>query len=266
MYNLNDLRTLMRYLRDPDYGCPWDLKQNYRTIAPHTLEECFELIDAIESGDVGQIRQELGDVLFQVVFYSQLAEEAGDFQFDEVVDGIVRKLLRRHPHVFPDGLLKKPGTVPQSSEAEIKARWESIKASERAEKAQHGILDDIPLALPSLSRAQKLQKRAAGIGFDWPSKEGVFAKLDEERRELEEAIASGDREQQAEEVGDLLFTLVNLARHLGLDAETVLRSANRKFEGRFRDMELCADKSLSEMDSSALEALWEQAKQRGEGQ
>lgn len=260
MYTLDDLRELMRCLRDPQHGCPWDLKQSYKTIAPHTLEECFELVDAIESGDTWQICQELGDVLFQVVFYSQLAEEAGDFHYADVVDGIVRKLLRRHPHVFPEGVLEKPGSGRHSTEAEIKRRWEEIKTEERADKAQHGVLDDIPQALPSLSRAQKLQKRAAGVGFDWSSREGVLDKLDEERRELREALNSGDREQQAEELGDILFTAVNLARHLELDAETVLRAANRKFEGRFRHMEQVAGKSLRELDPTALNRLWEQAK------
>lgn len=260
MYSLDDLRELMRCLRDPDHGCPWDLKQSYKTIAPHTLEECFELVDAIESGDTDQICQELGDVLFQVVFYSQLAEEAGDFQYAEVVDGIVRKLLRRHPHVFPEGELTKPGNGQRISEAEIKQRWEAIKIEERATKAQHGVLDDIPQALPSLSRAQKLQKRAAGAGFDWTSSEGVLEKLDEERLELAEALNTGNREQQAEELGDILFTVVNLARHLEFDAETVLRAANRKFERRFRLMEESASESLSEMTPAALNALWEQAK------
>lgn len=260
MYTLEDLRELMRCLRDPEHGCPWDLKQSYTTIAPHTLEECFELVDAIESGDTDQICQELGDVLFQVVFYSQLAEEAGDFQYSEVVDGIVRKLLRRHPHVFPEGVLAKPGSAGQCSEAQIKRRWEEIKAEERADKAQHGVLDDIPQALPSLSRAQKLQKRAAGVGFDWSSATGVLDKLDEERRELQEALDGDDRERQAEELGDVLFTVVNLARHLELDAETVLRAANRKFEARFRQMEAAAGNSLSELDPAALDGLWVKAK------
>ena len=259
-YTFDDLRRLMRYLRDPEHGCPWDLQQTYRSIAPHTLEECFELVDAIESGDSDQIRQELGDVLFQVVFYSQLAEEAGDFQFAEVVDGIVRKLLRRHPHVFPDEVLTRPDRGRAASEPEIKRRWEEIKAEERAGKAQHGILDDIPRALPALSRAQKLQKRAATVGFDWSSPEAVLAKLEEERAELAAALAAGDRAAQADELGDLLFVLVNLARHLGLDAETVLRGANRKFERRFRHMESTAEKSLSELDPATLESLWEQAK------
>jgi len=264
MYSLDDLRELMRYLRDPDHGCPWDLKQSYITIAPHTLEECFELVDAIESGDTDQICQELGDVLFQVVFYSQLAEEAGDFRFADAVDGIVKKLLRRHPHVFPEGLLQKPDGGRQLSETQIKHRWEQIKTEERAEKAQNGVLDDIPLALPSLSRAQKLQKRAAGVGFDWSSSAGVLEKLDEERRELADVLQSGTKERQAEELGDLLFTVVNLARHLELDAETLLRAANRKFETRFRLMEAAAGKTLSELDSSALDVLWEQVKRRSD--
>ncbi|MBB3046009.1 ATP diphosphatase [Litorivivens lipolytica] len=260
MYSLDDLRTLMRCLRDPEHGCPWDLKQTYQTIAPHTLEECYELIDAIESGDTEQIRQELGDVLFQVVFYSQLAEEAGDFTFSEVTDAIVSKLLRRHPHVFPEGELDKPTNGRAIDEAEIKRRWEEIKAEERAAKAQNGVLDDIPTALPALKRAQKLQKRAATIGFDWQAVGGVFDKLDEERAELAEAIASGDKDHQAEEMGDLIFVVVNLARHLGLDAETVLRAANRKFEARFQQMEQLSDKSLGELSPATLESLWEQAK------
>ncbi len=260
MYSLDDLRTLMRCLRHPEYGCPWDLKQSYQTIAPHTLEECYELIDAIDSGDTEQIRQELGDVLFQVVFYSQLAEEAGDFSFAEVTDEIVRKLLRRHPHVFPEGELDKPANGRKVDEAEIKQRWEAIKSEERAAKAQTGVLDDIPSALPALKRAQKLQKRAATVGFDWTSLDGVFEKLDEERAELTEAIASGDSEAQAEEMGDLIFVVVNLARHLGVDAETALRAANRKFEARFQQMEQSSDKSLGELSPATLESLWDGAK------
>ncbi|WP_372748248.1 nucleoside triphosphate pyrophosphohydrolase [Litorivivens sp.] len=262
MYTLDDLRELMRCLRDPDHGCPWDLKQNYQSIAPHTLEETYELIDAIESHDVDQIRQELGDVLFQVVFYAQLAEEAGDFSFDAITDNIVRKLLRRHPHVFPDGVLERPGNGRHASEQEIKARWEEIKAEERAGKAQTGILDDIPQSLPALTRAQKLQKRAATIGFDWPSVDGVLEKLTEERAELEEVLHSNDREAQAEELGDLLFVAVNLARHLGFDAETVLRDSNRKFERRFREMEQLSAKHLREQCPATLESLWEEAKRR----
>lgn len=261
MYTLDDLRELMRCLRDPELGCPWDLKQSYETIVPHTLEECFELVDAIESGDKAQICQELGDVLFQVIFYSQLAEEARDFSYADVVDGIVRKLLRRHPHVFPDGVLEKPAGRRDISESEIKRRWEEIKSEERAGKAQHGVLDDIPKALPSLSRAQKLQKRAAGVGFDWSSVEGVLDKFDEERAELAAAMTSGDRGQQAEELGDILFTAVNLARHLDFDAETLLRSANRKFEKRFQHMEDAASGRMGEQSPTALDVLWEQAKQ-----
>ncbi|MFT5575463.1 MAG: ATP diphosphatase [Bermanella sp.] len=261
MYTLDDLRELMRCLRDPEHGCPWDLTQSYATIAPHTLEECFELVDAIESGDTQQMCQELGDVLFQVIFYSQLAEEAGDFLYADVVDGIVRKLLRRHPHVFPDGVLEKPGGDREVTEDEIKRRWEEIKSEERAGNAQHSVLDDVPQALPSLSRAQKLQKRAASVGFDWACSDGVLNKLDEERVELAAAVASGDRAHQAEELGDVLFAAVNLARHLEFDAETLLRAVNRKFERRFRQMEKTAYESLSELSPAALDALWEKAKQ-----
>lgn len=262
MYTLNDLRELMRCLRDPAHGCPWDLKQTYQSIAPHTLEETYELIDAIESEDIDQIRQELGDVLFQVVFYAQLAEEAGDFQFDAITDGIVRKLLRRHPHVFPDGVLERPGNGGNASEREIKARWEEIKAEERAGKAQTRILDDIPQALPALSRAQKIQKRASTVGFDWVSVDGVLDKLTEERAELEQALRCGDRESQADELGDLMFVLVNLSRHLGFDAESLLRSANSKFERRFQCMEELSDKYLGELSPATLESLWDEAKRR----
>jgi ATP diphosphatase len=235
---IEDLRELMRRLRDPLGGCPWDLAQDWRSLVQHTLEEVYELVDAIERDDAKAVREELGDYLFQAVFYAQVADERGLFDLDDVAGAIVAKLLRRHPHVFPDGTLagrREPGSAPV--EAQIKARWEELKQEDRAARAQHGTLDDVPLALPSLVRAAKLQKRAAGVGFDWPAVEGVLAKLEEEIAELRAEIASGDAGAREDELGDLLFSCVNLARHLGLDAETALRGANAKFERRFRALE-----------------------------
>lgn len=269
-YQLDDLLYLMQRLRDPQNGCPWDLEQSYATIVPHTLEEAYEVADAIEQGDFDQLRGELGDLLFQVVYYAQLASEEERFSWNEVVDGITRKLVRRHPHVFPDGNLRTPpGTLTLAPE-QIKQRWEQIKAEERAEKAdrpeQLSLLDDVPAALPALSRAQKLQKRAASAGFDWPEVAPVIDKISEELDEVREALAAGQQQAVAEEMGDLLFCVVNLARHLGVDAENALRQGNAKFERRFRFIEdqlrvqgaTVAERSLDE-----LEALWDAAKQQG---
>ncbi|KUM44582.1 nucleoside triphosphate pyrophosphohydrolase [Pseudomonas sp. EpS/L25] len=267
MYQLDDLLHLMARLRDPQHGCPWDLQQDYASIVPHTLEEAYEVADAIARRDFPQVRDELGDLLFQVVYYSQLGREDGHFDFAQVVDGITRKLVRRHPHVFPDGDLHGPLDLPRLDEATIKRRWEEIKAEERAEKAaapeQLSLLDDVPAALPALSRAAKLQKRAANVGFDWADATPVVAKIQEELDEVREAMASGQAAQVAEEVGDLLFVMVNLARHLRVDAEDALRQANAKFERRFRYIEEALKAqgrtpqaaSLEEMDE-----LWDAAK------
>lgn len=260
-YGITDLLTVMARLRDPARGCPWDLQQSFATIAPHTLEECYELVDAIERGDHAQIREELGDVLFQVIFYAQLGREQQLFSFDELIHNLVAKLLRRHPHVFPAGDLSEGRT--ESTVADVGITWERVKQEERSAKQQHGVLDDVPLALPALSRAAKLQKRAARVGFDWPQWQQVLEKLDEERGEVEEAIASGDAAAIADEIGDLLFVCVNLARHLDVDPELALRGANRKFERRFRHIEatLAADGRTPPQSTLAeMEALWVDAK------
>lgn len=267
MYQLDDLLHLMARLRDPQHGCPWDLKQNYATIVPHTIEEAYEVADAIERGDFDHLPGELGDLLFQVVYYSQLAREEGRFEFAQVIDGITRKLIRRHPHVFPDGDLYGAVDVAKLEEAAVKQRWEEIKAEERAEKAaapqQLSLLDDVPTALPSLSRAIKLQKRAAQVGFDWPEALPVVDKVREELDEVLEAMSENDPEAISEEVGDLLFVVSNLARHLKVDPETALRAANAKFERRFRFIEQALREAGRSMEDCALEeldALWGEAK------
>ncbi|MCY1530624.1 Nucleoside triphosphate pyrophosphohydrolase [compost metagenome] len=267
MYDLGDLLHLMARLRDPKYGCPWDLKQSYETIVPYTLEEAYEVADAIERGDFAHLREELGDLLFQVVYYTQLAREEQRFGFDEVVDGITRKLVRRHPHVFPDGDLYGAPDMARLEEAAVKQRWEELKAEERAAKAaepvQLSLLDDVPVALPALSRAAKLQKRAAQVGFDWPEALPVVDKLREELDEVLEAMADDDPEALAEEVGDLLFTVVNLARHLKVEPETALRAANGKFERRFRYIEEVlrdAGRKPEECTLEELDAIWSEAK------
>jgi ATP diphosphatase len=267
MYQLDDLLHLMARLRDPQHGCPWDLKQSYATIVPYTLEEAYEVADAIERGDFDHLPGELGDLLFQVVYYSQLASEEGRFEFAAVVDGITRKLLRRHPHVFPDGDLYGAPDMARLEEAAVKQRWEEIKAEERAEKAaapqQLSLLDDVPHALPALSRAAKLQKRAAQVGFDWPEALPVVDKLREELDEVLEAMSENDAEAIAEEVGDLLFVAVNLARHLKVDPETALRAANNKFERRFHYIEQAlrdAGRPIENCSLDELDALWGEAK------
>lgn len=272
MYKLDDLLHLMARLRDPRHGCPWDLRQDYASIVPHTLEEAYEVADAIARRDFPQLRDELGDLLFQVVYYSQLGREDGHFDFAQVVDGITRKLVRRHPHVFPDGDLHGPLDLPRLDEATIKRRWEEIKAEERAEKAaapeQLSLLDDVPAALPALSRAAKLQKRAANVGFDWADATPVVAKIQEELDEVREAMANGQAAQVAEEVGDLLFVMVNLARHLQVDAEDALRQANAKFERRFRFIEealKAQDRTPQEASLEEMDALWDAAKVEEKG-
>ncbi len=269
MYSLEDLLHLMNRLRDPQYGCPWDIKQTYASIVPHTLEEAYEVADAIERGDFDHLQGELGDLLFQVVYYSQLAQEEGRFEFAGVIDSITRKLIRRHPHVFPTGDLYAPLDIPQLSEEQIKTRWEQIKAEERAEKSgapeQLSLLDDVPTALPSLSRAAKLQKRASQVGFDWPAALPVVDNVREELDEVLEAMADNDAVAIADEVGDLLFAAVNLARHLKVDPETALRGANAKFERRFRFIEQALRDTRQSMEDCTLEeldALWGEAKRQ----
>ena len=268
-YTLDDLLYLMARLRDPQFGCPWDLKQTYASIVPHTLEEAYEVADAIERADFEHLPGELGDLLFQVVYYSQLAREEGRFEFAAVVDGITRKLVRRHPHVFVDGDLYGTPDAAKLEEAAVKQRWEELKAEERAEKAaepaQLSLLDDVPTALPALSRAAKLQKRAAQVGFDWPDALPVVDKVREELDEVLEAMSENDSEAVAEEIGDLLFVVTNLARHLKVDSEAALRSANQKFERRFRFIEetlRAAGQPIENCTLEQLDALWGEAKKQ----
>lgn len=278
-YNIDDLIHLMERLRDPVDGCPWDLDQSYETIVPSTIEEAYEVADAIEKGDMDGLREELGDLLFQAVFYSQLAQEEKHFTLKEVISGLVSKLIRRHPHVFPDGTLGSRKTDAGNSRkadeidfsVEVKQQWEEIKSAERAGKGQNSLMDDVPLAFPALLRAQKLQKRAAKVGFDWSDHSGVFDKLQEEIGEIHQAIERSGGQASAEieeELGDLLFTCVNLTRRLGYDSETTLRKAASKFEKRFRRMESIVagepgKEGLDTLDSDQLEALWREAKKQG---
>ena len=260
---LESLLEIMARLRDPEHGCPWDLQQDFHTIVPYTIEEAYELVDAIDAKDFEQIREELGDVLFQVVFYAQLATEQGVFNFQDVVTGIATKLIRRHPHVFAE-----PGSSPighRPTSAQVKDNWERAKQAEREQKMRNAILDDVPRALPSLSRAQKLQKRAARVGFDWPDADGIWGKIDEELSELREAIASDSEKEIEAELGDVFIAVVNLARHLGVDAETAVRGANARFERRFRLMEQAARDDGTALQNETIEQLekrWQIAKAR----
>ncbi|WP_374631995.1 nucleoside triphosphate pyrophosphohydrolase [Ferrovibrio sp.] len=259
---LERLLGIMAKLRDPDGGCPWDLEQSFATIAPYTIEEAYEVEDAIRRNDMPALRDELGDLLLQVVFHSRMAEEAGLFDFEAVADGISDKLIRRHPHVFGDVQVDKPDAV--------HVNWESIKAAERAEKEKQSppdispVLAGVTSGLPGLTRAVKLQNRAARVGFDWPDKAPVFSKIREELHELEQEIQNnGSSESITEEFGDFLFVVANLARHLKLDPEDCLRFANRKFEKRFSSMEniLKSDgKDLADCDLATMDAAWNKAK------
>jgi ATP diphosphatase len=249
---LDELLAIMARLRDPARGCPWDLKQSFATIAPYTLEEAYEVADAIERGDLDGLREELGDLLFQVVFHARLAEEQGAFDFAAVARGIADKLTRRHPHVFGEERL--------ADAAQQAARWEELKAAERAAKgAGGGVLAGVPRALPALPRAAKLGARAARIGFDWPDPEGPRAKIDEELAELDAARAAGDEAALAHELGDLLLAITSLARHLGVDPEGALRAANGRFEARFAHVERRAAASGAR-DVETLESYWQEAK------
>ena len=263
---LSRLLYLMGRLRDPQTGCPWDLKQTFQTIVPHTLEEVYEVVDTIERGDYKHLKEELGDLLFQVVFYSQLGSEQGLFDFNDVGMTLLHKLIVRHPHVFPDGTLESERDEEAvTDERQIKKTWESIKSSERKKKGEESVFSDVPAGFPALVRATKLQKRAATLGFDWPSIDGVMAKLDEETKELNEALEQSDPQAIEEELGDLMFTTVNLCRHLGVDAETSLRKSTQKFERRFRLVEESVQSSDQTFDTTTLEELehyWNQAKQR----
>jgi len=261
-YGIEDLRYLMRRLRDPKSGCPWDLKQNFQSLTSHTIEEAYEVVDAIEQDDMSHLSEELGDLLFQIIFYSQLAEEQSQFSFDDIISTITQKLIRRHPHVFPEGTIESSRVSLADAEiVEIKRVWEEIKRQERTDKGVGKTLDDIPLALPALNRALKLQKRAANVGFDWLDIKPVIEKINEEVIELEVEIKRGDKVRMADELGDLLFSCVNLARHLKLDPETSLRGANQKFKRRFESMELLAGKTkIEDHSADQLELLWGKVK------
>lgn len=286
------LLEIMQRLRDPDTGCAWDIKQDFQSISPFTVEEAYEVADAIERNDLDDLCDELGDLLFQVVFHAQMASEMGAFTFEDVTQSIVDKMLRRHPHVF--------GDVVYESEADLKAGWEAIKTEERRLKAARqaarqqalapdgpasanhpsasasasapapalaavSALDGIARNLPALMRADKLQRRAARNGFDWPDMEPVWGKLDEEINEVREALADGNPDAVEDEVGDLLFTVVNLARHCGIDSEQALQRATNKFDTRFRRVEELAARQDTPMQSQSLEqldALWDRAKQK----
>ncbi len=261
-YSLEDLVYLMQRLRDPVDGCPWDLKQDYLSITPSTIEEAYEVVDTIEKGDFAHLKEELGDLLFQAIFYSQLASEEGRFTFADVVDSITAKLLRRHPHVFPDGTLESRRPRGQElDESEVKTSWEAIKQVERESKGSPGVFDDIPSALPGLTRAAKLQKRAAKAGFDWSDKKEVFEKVEEEVAELRDALTREHDRDIAAELADLMFTCVNLARHIGKEPESLVRQANEKFERRFQSVfsqMRASDKA--EHSASELEVFWQKAK------
>ena len=253
---IDRLIQIMERLRDPDGGCPWDVAQTFATIAPYTIEEAYEVADAIERGDLNDLKGELGDLLFQVVFHARMAEEQGLFAFDDVANAMADKLERRHPHVFGD-------EAARTDAAAQKARWEDIKAGERVAKAQHGVLDDVPVGLPALARAAKLTKRAGRVGFDWPSTDEVFDKLHEEVAELRAEIAAGDLDKAREEMGDLLFVVANLARKLEVEPEDALRGANAKFIRRFAfiEAELAKDgRTPDQSDLTEMDALWNAAK------
>ena len=256
MNKIEELIAIMARLRDPERGCPWDREQTFQTIAPYTIEEAYEVADAIERENLPDLRDELGDLLFQVVFHAQIAREAGAFGFEEVVDAIAGKMIRRHPHVFGDAIERSP--------AEQSQQWEEMKAAERSEGGGgESLLDDVPVALPALSRAAKLQRRAARCGFDWPNADEVFEKIAEELRELREAVHAGDRDGIDDELGDLLFSVVNLARHVGADPELCARSANAKFERRFRELEhraAAAGTSAETQTPAELDAIWSEIK------
>ena len=249
---IDRLLAIMARLRDPRRGCEWDLAQNFATIAPYTIEEAYEVADAIERGDMADLRSELGDLLLQVVFHARMAEEAGLFSFDDVAAAIADKMEARHPHIFGD----ESGSMDS-------ARWEDLKASERAEAGAQSAMDGVASALPALMRSEKLQKRAARVGFDWPSTREVLDKITEECAELAEAQNSGDQEHVTEEFGDLMFVMANLARHLKIDPEAALRSANAKFTRRFAaiEEELAARGSSPEQSTlDEMDAIWNDVK------
>lgn len=264
--NIDRLLAVMARLRDPDGGCPWDLEQTYKTIAPHTIEEAYEVVDAIEKGDMGELRDELGDLLFQVVYYAQFAREEGHFDFEEIAGAITDKMISRHPHVF--------GEAEVRDAEQQTSKWEDHKAAERAAKAAQAgaapsALDGVSPGLPGLTRAVKLQRRAARVGFDWAQAVDILDKVAEETAELRHEIETGaPKERMQDELGDLLFVLANLARRLDIDPETALRGTNAKFERRFRRVEaLLTERGLNPSADllDEMETLWRQAKAEERG-
>jgi ATP diphosphatase len=266
--DISRLIEIMAALRTPVTGCPWDLEQDFSTIAPYTLEEAYEVADAIQRGDMDDLREELGDLLLQVVYHARMAEEEGAFGFDDVVEGITKKMIRRHPHVFGDQAARSAGMA--------KGMWDKIKAEEKAEKRARrtargldpedhgkGFLDGVPVAHTALTRALKLQEKAAKVGFDWGAAGPVLDKIEEEIGELRAAIESGSAAERADEMGDVFFALVNLARHLAIDPETALRGTNEKFRTRFHAVETALGEKGSSLDAASLEEmeeLWQAAK------
>ena len=266
--DISRLIEIMAALRTPVTGCPWDLEQDFASIAPYTLEEAYEVADAIERGDMDDLRDELGDLLLQVVYHARMAEEAGDFAFGDVVEAITKKMIRRHPHVFGDAEARAAGSA--------KGMWDAIKAEEKAQKRAartarglpaedhgHGFLDSVPVALPALVRARKLQDRAAKVGFDWKEAAPILDKIEEEIAELRQAMDEGDKAAMSDEFGDVLFALVNFGRHIDVEAETALQGTNAKFRRRFHfiERELAASgRRLGEVTLEEMEALWQRAK------
>ncbi|MBZ9847835.1 nucleoside triphosphate pyrophosphohydrolase [Mesorhizobium sp. CA14] len=266
--DISRLIEIMAALRAPKTGCPWDIEQNFSTIAPYTIEEAYEVADAIARGDLDDLREELGDLLLQVVYHAQMAEEIGEFAFGDVVEAITTKMIRRHPHVFGDEKARSAGMA--------KGMWEKIKAAEKAEKRDariargldpedhgKGYLDSVPVGLPALTRALKLQEKAARVGFDWSEAAPILDKIEEEIGELREALATGDAAPIRDEFGDMLFAVVNLGRHLKLDSEAALSGTNEKFRSRFHYVEQALAASGSSLEKATLdemEALWQQAK------
>jgi ATP diphosphatase len=260
--DIDRLIEIMAALRDPETGCPWDVAQDFRSIAPYTIEEAYEVADAIERGDLADLKDELGDLLLQVAFHARMAQERGAFAFGDVVEAITTKLVRRHPHVF--------GDARGASAEAVRASWETIKRAEKAERRAArdedeaaGVLSGVPVALPALTRAEKLSRKAASVGFDWPDPAQVIAKIREELAEVEDELQGGNRAALEGEVGDLLFAVANLARHLDVDAEKALRGTNAKFERRFRSIEtaLAAEgRTPDEAGLDEMEALWGEAK------
>jgi ATP diphosphatase len=255
---IQKLLDIMDRLRDPETGCPWDRAQDFSTIAPYTIEEAYEVADAIERGHMNELKDELGDLLFQVVFHARLADEKGGFEFGDVVDAVCDKMVRRHPHVFDSAYIAAHG---DDMEAQAET-WEHSKAREREARGMHSLLDDVPRGMAELQRAVKLQKRAARVGFDWGSPEPVLDKFDEEILEMREAMRGGNMEEMEDELGDLLFVITNLGRQLKIDPAKALRGSNAKFERRFRAVEAAAGShaALDAMDLEEMEALWQRIK------